>query len=377
MDGLLRAVGLRPDQAAQYPHELSGGQRQRAVLARALATRPELLVCDEPISALDVSIQAQVINLLGDLQEQFGLAMLFISHDLKVVRLLAHEIAVMYLGTIVERGDPGRIFAAPAHPYTVALLASVPDPSRRQPHAPPERGAAEPRRPSAGLPVPPALPSGRRALPDRAAATAPSCGWQAGGMPSGGGSARCGGAPAGAGPRLMLRFAVLRCLRALLTVLGVVTLAFVILRASSDPALVLLGPDAPPEAVRAFRESWGLDQPIWVQYLDYLGAMLGGDFGTSMREGTPALSVVLQRVPATLAITLPALALSLLVGIPAGLLAALRRNTAVDRGIMALAVAGFTVPSFILASLLILLFAVRLGWLPSGGPMAGATPCCR
>ncbi len=133
VEELLRAVGLRPDQATQYPHELSGGQRQRAVLARALATNPELLVCDEPISALDVSIQAQVINLLADLQAEFGLAMLFISHDLKVVRLLAHEIAVMYLGTIVERGDPDRIFAAPSHPYTIALLASVPNPTRRGP----------------------------------------------------------------------------------------------------------------------------------------------------------------------------------------------------------------------------------------------------
>ena len=165
----------------------------------------------------------------------------------------------------------------------------------------------------------------------------------------------------------MLRFTLLRVLRAMLTILGVVTLAFVILRASSDPAQVLLGPDAPPEAVRAFRESWGLDQPIWVQYLDYLGAMLQGDFGRSMREGVPALSVVLGRVPATLSITIPALLVSLVVGIPSGMLAALRRNTLVDRGVMAAAVAGFTVPSFVLASVLILVFAVHLGWLPAGG----------
>jgi peptide/nickel transport system ATP-binding protein len=130
---LLDAVGMRPDQAAQFPHELSGGQRQRVVIARALATNPDLLVCDEPVSALDVSIQAQVVNLLADLQEEFGLAMLFISHDLKLVGCLADEVAVMYLGQIVEQGEPHKLYAQPAHPYTRALLAAVPDPARRGP----------------------------------------------------------------------------------------------------------------------------------------------------------------------------------------------------------------------------------------------------
>ena len=129
---LLRDVGLRPDLAGRHPHELSGGQRQRAVLARALATDPALLVADEPVSALDVSIQAQVINMLTDLQEARGIAMLFISHDLKVVRQISHEVAVMYLGRVVEQGDPEAIFADPLHPYSRALVSAIPVPGPRR-----------------------------------------------------------------------------------------------------------------------------------------------------------------------------------------------------------------------------------------------------
>ncbi len=129
---LLEDVGLRPDQAARHPHELSGGQRQRAVLARALATDPKLLVCDEPVSALDVSIQAQVVNMLTDLQAARGIAMVFISHDLKVVRQVSHRVAVMYLGRIVEQGDPDALFADPIHPYTRALVSAIPVPGPRR-----------------------------------------------------------------------------------------------------------------------------------------------------------------------------------------------------------------------------------------------------
>ncbi len=128
---LLDAVGLRAELAARYPHELSGGQRQRVVLARALATGPELLVCDEPISALDVSIQAQVMNLLVELQARLGLTMLFISHDLRAVRQVSHRIAVMYLGRIVEEGEPDALLSAPAHPYAQALVSAIPHPGRQ------------------------------------------------------------------------------------------------------------------------------------------------------------------------------------------------------------------------------------------------------
>jgi peptide/nickel transport system ATP-binding protein len=130
VDELLQAVGLRPDQAARYPHELSGGQRQRAVLARALATDPALLVCDEPISALDVSIQAQVMNLLVELQDRFGMGMLFVSHDLRAVRQVSHRVAVMYLGRIVEEGEPDAVLHDPAHPYARALVSAIPHPGR-------------------------------------------------------------------------------------------------------------------------------------------------------------------------------------------------------------------------------------------------------
>jgi peptide/nickel transport system ATP-binding protein len=132
---MLRHVGLRPEQAGRYPHEFSGGQRQRIGIARALILNPKIVICDEPVSALDVSIRAQIINLLLELKETLGLSYIMISHDLGVVEHMSDRVAVMYLGRIVETGHWREIFERPAHPYTRTLIAAIPDPLRRAPLA--------------------------------------------------------------------------------------------------------------------------------------------------------------------------------------------------------------------------------------------------
>ncbi len=165
----------------------------------------------------------------------------------------------------------------------------------------------------------------------------------------------------------MIAYAAIRLFRAVLTLWLLVSITFLVMRLTGDPALQIMSVEAPPDAIAAFERFWGLDQPLWRQYLTYIGGLAQGDFGVSMRDGQSALALVVDRVPATLSLTVPALVLTLLIGLPAGVYAALRRNTTADRLTMMSSVIGYTVPSFVLALVLVLVFAVWLQWLPASG----------
>lgn len=165
----------------------------------------------------------------------------------------------------------------------------------------------------------------------------------------------------------MGRYLLIKGVRAACTLLAVVTFAFIVLNATGDPSQIILSPDTPPEVIDAFRKTWKLDQPLWQQYVGYWANIAQGDFGLSMRDGRPALELIAERLPATLALTIPALFFKLLVGITAGVWAALNRNTWIDRVTIVTSVFGYAVPNFVMGFLLVVLFGVTLGWSSTGG----------
>lgn len=165
----------------------------------------------------------------------------------------------------------------------------------------------------------------------------------------------------------MERYLIIKISRALVTLIAVTTFAFFILKLSGDPALIILSPDAPPEVVVAFRRAWGLDLPVWEQYLRYWGNILQGDFGHSMRDNRPVLDLIVSRLPATLVLAIPTLILKVSIGIPAGVCAALMRNSWADRTIIVGSALGYAVPNFVMGFILVIIFAVNLGWLSTGG----------
>ena len=166
---------------------------------------------------------------------------------------------------------------------------------------------------------------------------------------------------------MSIRFFLTKLARGLLTLLLAVTFVFIVLRASGDPAQIMLSDDASPDAVAAFRDRWGLDRTIVEQYLAYLGAVVQGDFGTSFRDGRPALQVIAERIPVTLQLGLSALLITLALGLPAGVIAALKRGSWIDRATMSLTILGYSIPNFFLGIILILVFSMTLRWLPSSG----------
>ena len=354
----MREVGLAPSQVDRYPHEFSGGQRQRIGIARALAPSPALVIADEPVSALDVSIQSQILNLLSDLRDRHGLAYLFITHDLAVVSFIADRVAVMYLGHIVETAPRDALFGAPRHPYTQALRAAIPVPGggkRRRGGALPG-DVPSPLAPPARVPVSHPLPEGGRSLPFRAA------------------GARGGGERAGAPGRLplsvMTRYAAGRLVESLIVIL-VVSFAVYGLMAlmPGDPVDIMVqsDPNLTPEDAQRLKALYGLDKPVVERYGNWLAAAVRGDFGYSRIHNRPVLEVLVPRLVNTTVLLGLALVLSLALAVPIGIASALRPYSAADYGINFVALAGISVPVFWFALMLIILFSVELGWLPAGG----------
>jgi len=323
-EALMQRVKLPPEIVNRFPHQLSGGQAQRVCIARALLCHPRLLVADEPTSGLDVSVQADVLRLLIELRDTAGISILFISHDLGVVRLLCDRVYVMLDGKVVEEGAAGEVLERPQHPYTKKLLAAVPGRARTDD----EDDAAHLEVPAADAPV--AKPStGHRVT---------SIG----------------------------RFLGSKLAWAAVTLLLALTFAFILGRASGDPVVSILGPFATQQQIKELRHQIGLDRPLSRQYLTYMGHTLRGDLGQSLQYARPNSELVKSRLGNSLKLLAAAMLIAVLVGLPLGVLAGIHEGTAWDRLASGVALLGQSIPIFWLGLVLVLVFAIHWHLLPAG-----------
>ena len=377
---LMGMVGLNVQYLRRYPHSFSGGQRQRIGIARALALNPELVVCDEPVSALDVSIQAQVLNLLKDLQAELGLTYLFISHNLAVIDYVADRIAVMYAGRIVEMAPKRQLFERPRHPYTETLLAAVlrPDPRLRSATLGTVRAAPGPQAGgSPGVAMPPAARTSssdagwrpRRAAPSRRTTWCDVTG------PRSSSSRRCrAGRPRGAreaagdapprpsrGSVTMGRYLVQRLLLMLPTLFLISVVTFVIIQLPPGDYLETLisdlqssGERADLQKVEFLRQEFGLDQPLWKQYLMWVSGLVRGDMGYSFEYDRPVTDIIGERLLLTFVVSFGSILFTWLMAFPIGVYSATHQYSWGDHGLTFLGFLGLATPNFLLA--LILMF---------------------
>ena len=317
---LMRRVKLRPEVLDRYPHQLSGGQAQRVCIARALLLRPRLLLADEPTSGLDVSVQADILQLLLDLREEYGISILFISHDLSVVNRICERVYVMLRGRVVEEGPTRVVLHTPRHEYARRLIAAVP--GRRKEL----EGFVDDHEEEA--------PPPRPTVAERAVTTA--------------------------------RFLWGKLVWAAVTFWLALSGAFILSRAAGDPVASILGPYATPEQIATLRHQLGLDRPFLTQYWSYVrdGAQL--HFGQSLEYLTSNGGLIEARIGNSARLMLLGMAIAIVFGLGLGVVAALREGTVWDRVASALALVGQSIPIFWLGLMLIILFAVHWHLFPAG-----------
>ena len=351
VEELLEMVGLPKSAKARYPHEFSGGQRQRITIARALALKPEVIVCDEPVSALDASIQAQILNLLRSLQKELGVTYLFIAHGLGAVHYISDEIAVMYLGRIVETGEGQEVFQCrPWIPKSGGRsrcrTARCPLPSTFQ-RAAALQSAAPMRHRSAGAGSRSSYrsPAGRRG-------TLPPAG-----IPLGGRTPE-------RRPE-MGKYIAKRLLIALAVLFGITIVDYAIMSLAGNPLQIIgAGPKVNQAAVAQKAENWGLNDPVVVQYFRWLSETLHGNLGTSYKSYEPVSSMIASHLGPTLILMTSALILALVIAVFAGIYSAVHQHSKADYVIVTLAFLGQSIPQFFLG--LVLIFPSLLRHAASG-----------